>query len=140
MHTHTASSYGVIDARQSKAKKNKNTINVACLERGKSKQNSVSDELPFSSKVRAHHGRKGSVFSSNSVSKPLKRKGCLTYELMSQKFSEFLKHLDVFLSLSHIPEHHIIRLKNRLNLDRQVYVSVKLLCLSFLAFCMANGN
>lgn len=46
MHTQTASSYGVTDARQSKAKKNKKTINVACLERGKSKQNWVPDELP----------------------------------------------------------------------------------------------
>lgn len=124
-HAQTTSSHGLINTSQSKTKQNEKH-NKYCLpwkRKIKPKFSSWWNPLSIVSKVRVHHGRRHFVFWFNSVSKPPKGKQCLTYKLPPQELSKFLKHLVALLSLSFIPELHIIMLKNNLSLDRQVYVS-----------------
>lgn len=138
MHIKTASSYGIMNARQSKAEQKSNKY---CLvKRGKSKQKFSTWLTPFpiASEVRVQKS-KHPVFLFDSISRPPKGKGCLTYELTPWEFSEFLKCFIALLSLSFIPRQHIM-LKNCLSLNRQVYVWVELLQLSFFAFHIPNRD
>lgn len=137
-HTQTASSYGVINARQCKAKQKYNKYCLPWKRKIKAKFSTWWTPFPITSKIRVPHGRKHSVFSFNSVGKPPKGKGCLTYELIPQEFSEFLKYLVALLSLSFIPERHIIRLKNSLSPDKQVYMWVKT-AMAFIS-CFSHGK